>query len=144
MEQAFGIVEPEQQRPDEATTGLVTKTAHHTISGAQALHLEHGTRTRQLSKIQTLGYDAIERFVRVIQTPFCRTQFAAEGSDPKTSAHTHVRCNDLEHSATVTEWSWQKRFAQLAEQTVEHHEGGGRIRGKASNAALRGVKSHPG
>src|SRR5215831_10131176 len=142
MEQAFGIVEPEQQRPDEATAGFVTKTAHHTISGAQALHLEHGTRARKISKIQTLGHDTIERFVPAIQPPFGRTQFSGKGSDPKTSALTHVRRNGLEHSATVTEWSCQKRFAQLAEQTVERHESGGRIRGKASNAALRGVKSH--
>jgi|SRR5215468_3637042 len=70
MEQAFGIVEPEQQRPDEATAGLVTKTAHHTISGAQALHLEHGTRAREINKIQTLGHNAIERFVLAIHHRF--------------------------------------------------------------------------
>src|SRR5215510_4514585 len=83
MEQAFGIVEPEQQRPDEATAGLVTKTAHHTISGAQGLNLEHGTRAREISKIQTLGHDAIERFVPAIQPPFGRTQFSGKGSDPR-------------------------------------------------------------
>jgi hypothetical protein len=44
MEKAFAIVEPEQQRSGETTTGLVTKPAHDTVSRTQALHLKHGAR----------------------------------------------------------------------------------------------------
>lgn len=56
MEKAFAIVEPEQQRSGETTTGLVTKTAHDTVSRTQALHLKHGARAREIVKIQMLGY----------------------------------------------------------------------------------------
>src|SRR5207237_6996640 len=61
VEQAAGVVEAEEQRPDEPAAGAVAEAADDAVRGALALDLQHRALARLVWLVEALGDDAVER-----------------------------------------------------------------------------------